>query len=129
MPSRSSRSSTRAAVAAEGDVRAHVEVREQRVLLEHEADRAAVGRPVDPARGVEPDVVAERDPPRARAVQPGDRAQHGRLARAGRADQRERLPADGQLGADAEGAKRDGDVELELRQWERSLYGEQHRCR
>ena len=42
--------------AAEGDVAADVEVREERVLLEDEPDRAALRRQVDPRRGVEPGV-------------------------------------------------------------------------
>ena len=90
MPSRASSSSTRARP-PKATFAAHAHVREQRVLLEHEADRAPVGRPVDPPRAVEPDVVAERDPAARGPVQAGDAAQHGRLARARGPDERDRL--------------------------------------
>ena len=107
---------------AEADVRGDRHVREQRVVLEHEADRPPVGRPVDTALGVEPRLLTERDAAARGLVQAGDAAQHRRLARSGRSDERERLGADGQVDVDAEGAKRGVDVELELRQCERSLY-------
>ena len=61
---RSSSSRTRASLAPpKAHVRAHGHVREERVLLEDEADRAALGRQVDLGLGVEPGAVAERDAP------------------------------------------------------------------
>ena len=79
---------------AEGDVLLDVQMRKERVLLEHEADRALLRSAVDAAFGIEPDsspqaIVASRRP-----SEPRDRAQHGRLAGAGRADERDRLAAD-----------------------------------
>ena len=111
----------RVARAAEGDVGAHRHVREERVLLEDEADRAPLGRQVDLPRGVEPRPLAERDPPAVGAAQPGDRAQHRRLAGARGTDERDRLGADAQADAELERAKGDGDVELERRHEESSL--------
>ena len=89
---RSSSSSTRAA-AAEGDVRAHGQVREERVLLEDEPDRAALGRQVDPALGVEPRRrrrarsgrgrgAAARRPRAARSSSPPRTARRARASRA-----------------------------------------------
>ena len=78
-------------------------------------DGAAVGRAVDLARAVEPDVVAERDPPARGLLQARDGAQDRRLARARRPDERERLGADRQAGAELERTKGVGEVELERR--------------
>ena len=66
-------------LAAEGDVPLDAQVREERVLLEHQADAPFLGR----AAGlrVEPDLAVERDPA-VRLREPGDRAQHRALARA-----------------------------------------------
>ncbi len=75
---------------AVGDVLAHVHVREERVLLEHEPDPALVGLESNPGRRVEPHLVAERDPPARRAHEPGDGPEHRRLAGAGRPDERDR---------------------------------------
>jgi hypothetical protein len=102
-----------ARLAAEGDVGAHVEVREQRELLGDEPDRAALRGEVRAL--VEPHAPAQRDAPALRALQPGDRAQHRGLARArgagedddlaGHAAQRdvyaERATGDGELGSEA----------------------------
>ena len=72
-------------------------VREQRVLLEDEADRALLGRQVDAGRASRTSVDRRaRSGPSSGATQAGDRAQHGRLAGARRADERERLAPDGQ---------------------------------
>ena len=60
-----------AAARAEGDVRAHAQVREEGVVLEHEADAAPLGREREPALGVEP-----------RAHRPGTRGREA--ARRGR---------------------------------------------
>ena len=78
--------------AAEGDVAADVEVREERVLLEDEPDRAALGRQVDPRLRVEPRRCSERDAAALGPNQSRDRAQHARLPRSRRSDERERLP-------------------------------------
>jgi hypothetical protein len=68
------------------DVAAHRQVREQRVVLEHHADLAALDRQ---ARHV---VAAEQDAAAGvRRVEAGDQAQRRRLAAAGRAEQHERL--------------------------------------
>ena len=107
------RADVRVARAAEGDVGAHGHVREERVLLEDEAHRAALGRQVDLRGGVEPRALAERDAPAIGAPQPGDGPQDGRLARARGPDERDRLGADAQAEAELERAKGDGEVELE----------------
>ena len=68
------RADVRVARAAEGDVGAHRHVREQGVLLEDEAHRAALGRQVDLRGGVEPRTLAQRDAPAVGAAQARDRA-------------------------------------------------------
>src|SRR5262249_31046580 len=102
-----------ASLTAEGHVRAHGHVREQRVLLEHESDRAALGRQVDLRRAVEPHPVAQCDPPAIGPPQARDGAQHRRLPGARGTDERDGLAADAQADAELERAKADGDVELE----------------
>ena len=81
-----SRSALGQAMDAEADVVAHVEVREQGVVLEHHADApllgAARGRRAPPTSWPE-----MRISPAAGALQAGDGAQQGGLAAAGRADQ------------------------------------------
>ena len=72
------------------DVLAHGQVREERVLLEDQADAPAFGRHVDVALAVEEDVVVDRDASRPWTREACDRAQDGRLAGAGRSDERER---------------------------------------
>jgi hypothetical protein len=61
--------------------------REQRVALEHRVDVALVRRH---AGDVDP---VEQDAARGRLLEPGDQPQGGRLAAAGRPEQREELPA------------------------------------
>ena len=95
-----------------GDVRAHGEVWEERVLLEDEPDAPLLRTPVDPQRRVEPDLVAERNPARARTHESGDDAQRRRLARAGRPDERDR-PLDLEAQLEVESAKREGEVRRE----------------
>ena len=75
-------------------VLADVHVREERVLLEHEADGALLGRQVDPLPGVEPGLVAEAHRAAGGPVQAGHRAQGRGLPGAGRADERDRLATD-----------------------------------
>ena len=100
----------------EGDVAAHVEVREQAVLLRQPADAAPLGRQVDAGLRVEPGGVATGDPAAVGPPQPGDRAQHRRLAGARRPGEHERLRLDAQAEVDGEAAKPADELELE-RQW------------
>ena len=55
---------------AVADVLPRAQVREQRVVLEHEAAAPLLGRQVDAARPVEPDALAARHPPRPRRSRP-----------------------------------------------------------
>ena len=87
---------------AEGDVLAHRQVREQRVLLEQVAAVALARRHVDAGCGVEQRLAGERDAAGVGPQQAGDRLQRQRLAGARRAEQ------DQPLDVAAE-----GDVELE----------------
>ena len=52
------------------DVLLHRHVREERVVLEHEADSAALGREVDPGLAVEQHRAVELDPPALGRVRP-----------------------------------------------------------
>src|SRR5579875_601755 len=70
---------------AEGDVLPHVEVREQRVALEHRVDRPPVG---PDSRDVP---TADVDRSLGRLLEAGDHPQRRRLAAARRADDREEL--------------------------------------
>ena len=74
-----------------GDVLPRAQVREQRVLLEHVAAAAPLGRQVDAAARVEPGLAARLDEAVLGAQQPGGHAQHAGLARAGRPGQRQAL--------------------------------------
>ena len=73
------------------DVLADGHVREERVLLEDEADAPLVRLQEDVALAVEPDVVVERDRSPPRPDEPGDRPEHRRLAGPGRADEGDRV--------------------------------------
>src|SRR6185436_13500089 len=64
-------------------------VREEGVVLEDEPDRPLLRPEVDVRLAVEPQGLAERDPARVGAGEPGDRSQHRALAGAGRAGQRD----------------------------------------
>ena len=87
-----------------GDVLPRAQVPEQRVLLEDVAATAPLGRHVDPARGVQPDLLAARDDARLRPQQAGRHAQDRGLARSRRARERETAPrVDGQR--DVEGQR------------------------
>ena len=68
---------------------------------------------MDPALGVVPDVVAEPDPSRERALETGDGAQQRRLAGPRGADDRDRLGGEAQRGAKIERAPGEGDVNVE----------------
>ena len=76
-----------ALLAGVGDVLAHGQVREERVLLKDETDTALVRLAEDLPSAVQPHVVAERDLPAPRAGEAGNRPQHRRLARTRRPDE------------------------------------------
>ena len=99
--------------AAERDVRAHRHVREERVLLEDEADGARLRRQVDARLRVEPRPLAEGDATAVGCAQAGHRSQHRRLAGPGRADERHRVALDGQLDVERKRPKAEGDVDVE----------------
>ena len=72
---------------AEADVAAHGHVREQRVVLEHHAEAALLGRSASMRLLVEPDAAA------GHRQQAGDAVERRRLAAARRAEQRDELAA------------------------------------
>ncbi len=82
---RTSFSSTFFQAKAEGDVLEHVQVREQRVFLEHRVDRPFVRRQ---ARDVP---ARKKDIARSRLHEPSDDAERGGLAAAGRAEEGDEL--------------------------------------
>ena len=92
--------------AAERDVAPDIQVREERVLLEDEADGPSLRRQVDSGLRVEPPIAAERDAPSLRRQQPCDRAQHARLPRSRRPDERERLAPELERYREPKGAER-----------------------
>ena len=104
MPIRSSSGSTGNARAV-GDVRAHAHVREERVVLEHEADAATISGHA--AMPVEPQLAVALHAARGRREQPGDQPKQRRLAGAGRADHGGRL-ADVEVRVERERPKRIG---------------------
>ena len=73
------------------DVLERGQVREERVLLEHEPDGTVVWRQVDAVRGVEPGLAIDADPAVTRCVQAGNRPENRRLAAAGRAEDRQHV--------------------------------------
>ena len=76
------------------DVLRHRHVRKQRVLLEHRVDVPAAGRQPGDVHAAEPDDAG------GGLFEAGDHAQHGGLARPGRAEDGEELAVvDGQVGA------------------------------
>src|SRR5436853_585742 len=89
----------------EADVPADRQVREKRVVLEDEADRALLRRHVQPALRVEPETAVDLDAP-ARAYEARERAQQRRFACARRTDERDDLAPDGELYAEGEAAER-----------------------
>src|SRR5947209_16391142 len=94
------------------DIGSHAQVREQRVLLEDEADAALLRSQRDPARRVEPDPVAQHHAASSRTCEAGDHAKHGRLARSRGADERDR-PLDLERERQLEVAKRKRKVDAE----------------
>ena len=73
---------------SEGDVVVDGHIRPQGIVLEQEADLALVGRNVDAHGAVENHLVPDRDTAAGGRFQTGNHAQRGRLAAAGRAEQR-----------------------------------------
>ncbi len=96
------------------DVLANREVGEQGVVLVDEPDSTSLGGKGVFGRRLEPDFVAAADPTRRGSEEAGDGVQDCRLARAGRADERDRRSdPKGQL--DVEGPERNPNVfELEV---------------
>ena len=78
-----------AALQREGDVLRHRHVRPDRVGLEDHAEAALVRRHERRGRRVEHGAAVDDDPARVRPLEPGDRAEHRRLAGARRAEDRE----------------------------------------
>jgi ABC-type tungstate transport system substrate-binding protein len=99
-----------------GDVLPCALVREEREVLEDVAAAAFLGAPVDPARRVEPDLLAAGHAAAVGAQQAGGAAQRGALARA-------RRPRDGQAAA---GGDLEGDLEAERPQRRRRLNAQGH---
>ena len=99
---------------AEADVCGHVEMREERVLLEEIADTAAFGGPVEPLPCVEPRLAVDGDEPAVGPEKSRNDPQRGRLARPRGPDERQGLPRrDRQLDVRVEGAKGMGEVDPE----------------
>ena len=73
------------------DVLADGEVREQRVVLEDEADPPPFGRHEHAGLGVEPDLVVAADLAGVRLEEARDGVENGALAGAGRSNERRRL--------------------------------------
>ncbi len=94
-------------LSAERDVAAYAQVREERVILKDEADRAALGRERRPVAPVHVHVAARRNETR-------DGAQQRRLPGSGRADDGDRFGADVERYAELEGTERNGDVQPKL---------------
>ena len=102
------------AAGTEAHVCEHVEVGEQRVLLEQVAHLAALRWHVDACPRVEPGAIAERHDADPGPQQPGDDPQHRRLARSRRTDERRRgAVGDGQLDGRVEATKGMGEVDAE----------------
>lgn len=99
--------------AGEAHVRGDGEVREQAIVLGEIPDSTPLRAEVDVSGGVEPDVVAERDPPGSGTLETGDHSEQRRLAGAGCSDDGDRLGAHGQRGAENEGSPRELDVDVE----------------
>ena len=78
------------------DVRAHREVREQRVILKDESDRALFRRHVNTRCRVEPAGSIQSHHPALRAQQASDHAQRGGLTGTRRPNDRDRLGRDPQ---------------------------------
>ena len=99
---------------AEADVLRHVEVREERVLLEEVTDAPTLGRQIDTRAWCPAMDAVDLKSTLPRRHEPGDHAQHGGLPGTGGADQRGRRAArNGQLHRCYEGTKGMGEVEFE----------------
>lgn len=75
----------------QGHVLQRAEVRHQRVVLEHEAHLSALGRQAQAPAGVQPDLASHAHGALRGPHQTRHHAQHRRLARTGRANQRGQL--------------------------------------
>src|SRR5207342_45092 len=83
---------------SEGDVPPGTQMREQGVVLEHESAGALLRAEIDPVARVEPDLLSHHDSSGIGVPEPSDDAKHGRLACAGRSDDRcAAVPIDLQL--------------------------------
>ena len=90
-------------------------MREERVLLEDEPDRAPLRREIEAGVGIEPDDPVDRDPPPLGPEQPGDRPENARLARAGRAHEGDRLRPDLERQLETDVAETVGKSDVERR--------------
>src|SRR5262249_42116108 len=91
------------------DVLANGEMREERVVLEEEADAPVVWAEGDAFGGIEPARAVRRDAARRRQAQACNRADYGRLPGAGRLDEGDRR-VEVEAQAEAEGPKRYNDL-------------------
>ena len=91
------------------DVLADGQVREERVVLEDEADPAALRRHEDAPLGVEPGLLVAADRAGGRLDEAGDRVEDGALAGSRRPDERDRR-VDREAQVELESPKRDGDL-------------------
>ena len=89
------------------------EMREQRLVLEHETDRATIGRRPRATHRVVEHASVDRDPSAVERQQPGERAQQRRLAGAVRPDQHDRLAGLG-IEPDVEGERAEPDADAGL---------------
>src|SRR5471032_1025285 len=94
-----------AAPQAEADVLPHIQMREQRVVLEQIGDAAPLRRDVDAPRAVEQRPAGQHDAAAVRRRQAGDGLQQLALAGAGRAVDDDALAVRGEPGAQLEAAR------------------------
>ena len=96
----------------EGHVARHRQVREQRVVLEHQAHRSPLGGKVH-ARGVEQDPAVQFDPAARRAGETGHGAEDRGLPGSRRADQRQDAGGHVERRPDLQAGQRDANVDGE----------------
>lgn len=101
------------ALAGEPHVPGHIEMREQAVVLREVTHAAPLRAETHVLPGIEPHLAGERDASRVRTLQPGDRSQQRRLARARGADEYDGLAADVQRCAKIERPPSESDVNFE----------------
>lgn len=95
------------------DVPRHGQMREQSVVLRQITDVSLLGTEVDPADGVEPRLVVQRDVSAAGMLEAGDGTQQRGLPGAGWSDQRDCLLAETQRSAKLVRPPGEGDVDVE----------------